>query len=406
MDAKEVHRITSEIREKLAGIREEPGDEELKDIIVNHICADPGLAYRNPRHNRELADAVFSSLREDLGILQKYLEDDEVTEIMVNGRDTVFIEKGSRMIRTGDRFYSDAELEDMVRRVAGMVKKDFNELEPILDARLPDGSRVNAVYKNISLEGPTLTIRKFPREALNIEQLIAFGTVTQEAADYLRQLVVCGFNIFISGGTSSGKTTFLNCLTDFIPHEERIIVIEDSAELQVKNHENCVRLECKRGNQQGTGSVDMTDLIKTSLRMRPSRIIVGEVRGGEVADMISACNTGHDGSLSTGHGNSIAGMLKRLESMYLRAMDIPINSIRAQIAEGIDIIVHLIRTAAGERKVTEIAEVAGYDRDAFEINRLFSYSPEEGLKRTGNRIRNRYKLAVRGEDGKDGLRDI
>ncbi len=398
MNVKEIHDLSTEIRNILNDSAEDMDDNGLRKLILRKIYEKESFAYRDAAENSRLVEYVFNSLRRDAGILQPYLEDEEVTEIMVNGKDDVFIEKGNRIMRTGDGFYSDYELEEMIRRIAAGVRREFNELNPILDARLDDGSRVNAVYRNISLNGPTLTIRKFPKEALDIEKLIEFGTVTEEAAEYLKKLVIAGFNIFISGGTSSGKTTFLNCLTDFIPHDERIIVIEDSAELQVKNHDNCVRLECRNGNRHKTGEVDMTRLIKTSLRMRPSRIIVGEVRGAEAADMISACNTGHDGSISTGHGNSIRGMLRRLESMYKQAADIPVYSIRSQIAEGIDIIVHLRRMNDGSRKVVEIAEICGTDGDDFEINTLFEYSVGEGLRRTGNSIRNRYKLELYGED--------
>ena len=396
MNAKEVHDLSKEVRTYLNNRAEDLSDSELMRCIIRRIYQSETFAYRDIDDNRNLADRVFNSLRSDTGILKPYFDDDSVIEIMVNGINDVFIEKNNHMIHTDEKFYSDYELEEMIRRIAGSVRREFNELNPILDARLADGSRGNAVYKNISLNGPTLTIRKFPKEALTINKLIELGTITEEAKDFLKVLVEAGFNIFISGGTSSGKTTFLNCLTDFIPKDERIVVIEDSAELQVKNHENLVRLECRKGNQQGTGTVTMTDLIKTSLRMRPSRIIVGEVRGAEVADMISACNTGHDGSISTGHGNSINGMLKRLESMYLQAVDFPIASIRAQIAEGIDLIVHLKRMKDGSRKVVEIAEICGMSGDEFNINRLFEFTPGSGLVRTDNDIINRHKLELLG----------
>ena len=229
-----------------------------------------------------------------------------------------------------------------------------------------------------------------------MESLVSNGTLDRQAADFLKSCVEAGLNIFISGGTSSGKTTFLNCLADYIPSDERLVVIEDSAELQIKNHSNLVRLECRNSNIQGRGKVTMTDLIKTSLRMRPSRIIVGEVRGSEVADMINACNTGHDGSLSTGHGNSIHGMIKRLESMYLQAADFPVSAIRAQIAEGIDMIVHLGRMPDNSRKVLEIAELTGISDNEIQFNRLFEYDIKNGLVSTGNRIQNTFKFKMRG----------
>jgi len=291
-----------------------------------------------------------------------------------------------------ENFDTVEALEEVIRRLAAGVQREINELNPIVDARLPDGSRVNAVYKNVAINGPILTIRKFPKKYITMENLIANGTIPKPAADFLGELVKQGYNILISGGTSSGKTTFLNVLSHYIPENERVIVIEDSAELQIPNIHNIVRLECRNANLQGRGEVTMEQLIKTSLRMRPDRIIVGEIRGKEVLDMIQAMNTGHDGSLCTGHGNSVQGMLRRLEAMFLQATPFPIEAIRSQIAEAIDIMVHLGRFQQGQRRVLEICELSGLQEEDYRLNPLFSYSKEEGLVATGNDIKKAKKL--------------
>lgn len=392
----EIHEITDNIRKLISRTKNSVDDDEVMEIIEKYIFSRQELAFRDYEETLHMINSIFYNLRKDLSILQPYIEDDDIKEIMVNGKDRIFVERQEGIVETDDRFYSAEELEELIRRIAAKVHREFNELNPILDARLEDGSRVNGVYKNIALNGPALTIRKFPKEALTMEKLVANSTVDKTAADFLKACVEAGLNIFISGGTSSGKTTFLNCLADYIPPDERLVVIEDSAELQIKNHQNIVRLECRNSNIQGRGEVTMTDLIKTSLRMRPSRIIVGEVRGSEVADMINACNTGHDGSLSTGHGNSIHGMIKRLESMYLQAADFPVSAIRAQIAEGIDLIVHLGRMPDNSRKVLEIAELTGISDDEIILNRLFEYNIEKGLVPTGNKIQNTFKFKMRG----------
>ncbi len=392
----EIYEVTDIIRKLISRTRTGVEDDEVREIIEKYIFSRQEFAYRDCEENLHIINSIFYNLRKDLSILQPYIEDDDIKEIMVNGKDKIFVEKTTGIEETGDSFYSAEVLEELIRRIAAKVHREFNELNPILDARLEDGSRVNGVYKNIALNGPALTIRKFPKEALTMEALVANGTLDRKAADFLKACVEAGLNIFISGGTSSGKTTFLNCLADYIPADERLVVIEDSAELQIKNHNNIVRLECRNSNIQGRGEVTMTDLIKTSLRMRPSRIIVGEVRGREVADMINACNTGHDGSLSTGHGNSIHGMIRRLESMYLQAADFPVSAIRAQIAEGIDLIVHLGRMPDNSRKVLEIAELTGISDDEIELNGLFEYDIQKGLVTTGNRIQNTFKFKMRG----------
>ncbi|MDD3168874.1 MAG: CpaF family protein, partial [Eubacteriales bacterium] len=333
--------------------------------------------------------------------------DKEVSEIMVNGIDHIFIEKKGKIEKLDLHFESIDDLEEIIRRIAAKVHREINEMNPIVDARLDDGSRVNAVYKNVALNGPILTIRRFPENRITMEDLLRIETITGEAAEFLKILVKSGYNIFISGGTSSGKTTFLNVLSEYIPKDERVIVIEDAAELQISGIENIVRLECKNANVQGKGEVNVRQLIKASLRMRPNRIIVGEVRGEEVLDMIQAMNTGHDGSLSTGHGNSTEGMLSRIEAMFLQAADFPIDAIRSQIAEAIDIIVHLGRLPDKSRKVMEISEIEGYHDGKIYINPLFKYiintsdftkdaAPKGGLMKTGNVLKNTMKLEMNG----------
>ncbi len=400
-NVEEVHEISELVRKEINSRKNTVKDGEVREIIRSIIYDSP-YAYRDFEENRNMETVVFHILRTDLGILDPYMKDDSITEIMVNGIRSIFVEDGTGIHRTGDGFHSVYELEELIRRIASKVHREFNELNPVLDARLSDGSRVNAVYRNVALDGPVLTIRKFPKTEISMDTLVEYGTLTEEAAGFLKTCVRSGINIFISGGTSSGKTTFLNCLTDFIPHDERLVVIEDSAELKIQGHENVVRMECRNENVQGNGKVDMTDLIRTSLRMRPSRIIVGEVRGKEVADMINACNTGHDGSLSTGHGNSIDGMMKRLESMYMQGSDFPVSAIRAQIAEGIDMDVHLARMPDRSRKVVQIAEICGVENGEIRTNVLFDYAPEKGLIRTENPMVNTYKLRMRGEEY-DGL---
>ncbi|WP_332108567.1 CpaF family protein [Hominibacterium faecale] len=287
--------IIEEIRTTLTTADEnEITDEQAMEAIEDYVLRDKRLAMRSPKETRSLIRRIFYSLRRDLDILQPFIENPNVSEIMVNGKDHIFIEKGGKLEQVELTFDTVEDLEELIRRLAARVHREINELNPIVDARLEDGSRVNAVYKNIALNGPILTIRKFPQKAIDMGALIGMGSITREAADFLEKLVKAGYNCFISGGTSSGKTTFLNVLSNFIPKDERVILIEDSAELQIKQIENLVRMECKQANVQQKGQVTMADLIKTSLRMRPDRIIVGEVRGKEVMDMIQAMNTGHD----------------------------------------------------------------------------------------------------------------
>ena len=346
----------------------------------------------------ELIKKVYAKTRSKLGMLEPYINDESINEIMVNGKDHFFFEDSDGIGFVFDCFDSTEELEEIIRNIAAGVHREINEMNPILDARLADGSRVNAVYKNVAVDGPVLTIRKFSKDRITIDEMVGHGTLTRECADFLKTLVECGYNIFVSGGTSSGKTTFLNALSDYIPQEERVIVIEDSTELQLERIENLVQMECHNANTMGQGQISMDMLIKTSLRMRPVRNIVGEVRGREVADLLQAMNTGHDGSMSTGHGNSVAGMLRRLEAMYLMSAQIPMDAIRAQIVEGIDIMVHLGRLENGNRRVIEVQELLDFENGKYVLNPLFALDGDMELVSTGNRIRSRGKLLLKGMD--------
>jgi Flp pilus assembly protein, ATPase CpaF len=402
-----VKEITEGVRAVINSKQEQLSDSEVLSLIEDYVLRDRRTESCSFRKKGELISGIFNATRKDLDILQPYADDRDVSEIMVNGTDNIFIERKGKIEKLDIHFDTKEELEEIIRRIAAKVHREINELNPIVDARLEDGSRVNAVYKNVALNGPILTIRRFPESRITMEDLLRMETITEEAADFLKVLVRSGYNIFISGGTSSGKTTFLNVLSEYIPKDERVIVIEDAAELQINGIDNIVRLECKNANVQGKGEVSVRQLIKASLRMRPNRIIVGEVRGGEVLDMIQAMNTGHDGSLSTGHGNSPEGMLSRLESMFLQAADFPIDAIRSQIAEAINILIHLGRLPDRSRKVLEISEIEGYRDGKILINPIFKFvmnkpEPEDGqfphgrLMATGNRLINTIKLEMNG----------
>ena len=348
---------------------------------------------------------VFSSIR-GFGLLDSILTDDSITEVMINGAENIFIEKSGRLIQLPDHFESQKRLEDVIQRIVAMAGREVNQSSPICDTRLPDGSRVNVVLPPISLVGPVLTIRKFSKEPMTIERLIKYGSISQEIADNLELMVKAKYNIFISGGTGSGKTTFLNALSNFIPKDERVITIEDSAELQIVGVDNLVRLETRNANVTGAGQVSIRDLIKSSLRMRPERIVVGEVRGGEALDMLQAMNTGHDGSLSTGHANSTEDMLSRLETMVLQgSAGLPLEAIRQQIASAIDIIIHLSRLRDKSRKTMEIVEVVGYEDGKIVLNPLYTFVEDEkstrekvsgALRRTENKMKRDFKLRMAG----------
>lgn len=361
-------------------------DEELREIISDMVMERRSTL--SLKEKIKLAESLFNSIR-GLDVLEEILKDDEVTEIMVNGSRDIFIEKKGKISRYDAAFSSEERLRDVIQTIAAGTNKRVNEASPIADTRLKDGSRVNIVLTPAAINGPAVTIRKFPKEALSMEDLIALGSITRQAAQFLKEMVELGYNIFISGGTGSGKTTFLNVLSNYIPKDERVITIEDSAELQLKGVENLVRLECRQANVEGENEITVRDLIKTSLRMRPDRIVVGEVRGPEALDMLAAMNTGHDGSLSTGHANSSADMFSRLETMVLTGCDMPLTAIKMQIASAIDIMVHLGRMRDGSRKVIEICEVEGLKGESIGLNKLFVY--EGSLVRTGSRLENTRK---------------
>lgn len=404
-NAQTIKDLTHEIRRIITESRLKTNDEEVLELIEGYILHDERMIMQPYTAKRTAIESVFNATRMELDILQPLAENDQISEIMVNGIEPVFIERNGKLEKTRIRFESHEQLEEIIRRIAGKVHREINELNPILDARLDDGSRVNAIYKNIAINGPILTIRKFPKSRITMEDLINNHSISSEAADFLKVLVCGGYNILISGGTSSGKTTFLNVLSNYIPKDERVIVIEDSAELQITAIENIVRMETKNANIQGKGEITIRQIIRTSLRMRPDRIIVGEVRGGEVLDMIQAMNTGHDGSLSTGHANSSAGMLSRLETMFLTAADFPIEAVRSQLASAIDIIVHLGKLKDKSRRVLEISEVEAFQDGQILLNPLFSYcidrSKEDAhlcgmLVATGNVLKNTAKLDMKG----------
>lgn len=341
-----------------------------------------------------------------LGVLQPLLDDKEITEIMINGPERIFVEKAGHLYRSPERFESNKQLEDIIQKIVAKVNRTVDSLNPICDARLEDGSRVNIVLPPIALNGATVTIRKFPEKVISFDDLISWGTITPEAAEFLKSCVQAKCNIFVSGGTGSGKTTFLNALSNFIPEDERIITIEDSAELQIQRVQNLVRLETRQANAEGKGEVTIRDLIKSSLRMRPERIVVGEVRGAEALDMLQAMNTGHDGSLSTGHANSPADMLSRLETMVLTGANFPIEAIRQQIGSAIDLMVHLGRLSDKSRKVLDIVEIVGYRNGTYELNPLFRFERkqeelEDGkiagtLLRSGNQMVHTDKFTMAG----------
>lgn len=388
----EIRRYIAEIRLMITDSEGTLSDEEAMERIEEFVFSQKKAGSCSHRENRKVIERIFLSLRKEMDILQPYIDDKSISEIMVNGKDRIFIERNGIPERLPLQFDTTDDLEELIRRIASRVHREINELNPIVDARLSDGSRVNAIYRNIALNGPILTIRKFPEKVMDMDDLLRNGTVTEEEAEFLRIAVSAGYNCFVCGGTSSGKTTMLNVLSQFIPEHERVVVIEDSAELQIDQVENIVRLECRNANVQGKGGVDMSQLVKASLRLRPDRIIIGEVRGKEVMDMIQAMNTGHDGSLSTGHANSIEGMLKRLEAMFLQAADFPVEAIRSQITEGIDIMIHMSRMKDGSRNVTEISELKGMENGEIAVNPLF----RKGSRVEGSRLIHREKLQLAG----------
>lgn len=368
-------------------------DEDLYEFISNEVNKKSAELYLGVAEKIDIIDSVFNSIR-GMGLLDEIMNDENITEVMINGPDDIFIErsgkdKRSSLVKLDKKFESQKKLEDIIQRIVGTAGREVSQSNPIVDTRLADGSRVNVVMPPIALNGPIVTIRKFSRDPMTFERLIAYGSVTPQIRDLLKELVAAKFNIFISGGTGSGKTTFLNALSNFIPSDERVITIEDSAELQIANVPNLVRLETRNANSAGEGAVNIRDLIKSALRMRPERIVVGEVRGGEALDMLQAMNTGHDGSLSTGHANSAHDMLSRLETMVLTGAEgLPLPAIRQQIASALDIIVHLSRMSDKSRKTVSISEVVGMDEHgSIILNDLFLFKNGK-LRRTDNPLIN------------------
>lgn len=380
-------------------------DEELQEKVEDIVAQKIGNIYCPIDQRVSIVEQVYSSIR-GFGLLDSIIKDDNITEVMINGPDNIFIEEKGRLIKLDKSFESQRKLEDVIQRIVGLAGREVNQANPICDTRLPDGSRVNVVLPPIALCGPTVTIRKFSKTPMTIEKLIEYGSITKEIAEKLELLVKAKYNIFISGGTGSGKTTFLNALSNYIPKDERVITIEDSAELQITGVENLVSLETRNANASGAGQITIRDLIKSSLRMRPERIVVGEVRGGEALDMLQAMNTGHDGSLSTGHANSTEDMLSRLETMVLQgAAGLPLEAIRQQIASAVDIIIHLSRLRDKSRKTMEITEVVGYENGKIILNPLYVFEEDEkstlnkvsgSLNRTDNKMVNTFKLQLAG----------
>lgn len=370
------------VLERLDYGREQP-DEEVMEII-DQVLLEEGAVYLQPvSESYRLRTELFCSLRR-LDILQSLVEDPEITEIMINGPNSIFIERAGRLQELDMRFESEEKLQDVIQQIVAGCNRAVNAASPIVDARLSGGARVNIVMNPVALNGPIVTIRRFPDTPITMEELIHWESLSREAAEFLRLLVRAGYNIFISGGTGSGKTTFLNVLSGYIPDWERVITIEDSAELQLQGLRNLVRLETRNGNVEGCREISVRDLIRASLRMRPDRIVVGEVRGAEAVDMMQCLNTGHDGSMSTGHANSARDMLSRLENMILMGMDIPLAAIRKQIVSGIDIIVHLGRLRDRSRKVLEISEILDCEDAVIRLNPLYRF--EEAGESTEGRV--------------------
>ncbi|QHQ60249.1 CpaF family protein [Anaerocolumna sedimenticola] len=389
---------------KQIDLSKELQDDEILEIIDDILLKESKNNYISLQDKRQLRKDIFNSIRR-LDILQELIEDSSITEIMINGANNIFIEQNGAIRSWNKQFESVKKLEDVVQQIVSKSNRIINEASPIVDARLSDGSRVNIVLPPVALEGPIVTIRKFPDNPITIKRLIEIGAVTDEVAKFLEKLVIAGYNIFISGGTGSGKTTFLNVLSNFIPKDERVITIEDSAELQIKSIPNLVKLEARNANVEGKNAVTIRDLIKSSLRMRPDRIVVGEVRDAAAIDMLQAMNSGHDGSLSTGHANSTVDMLNRLETLVLMGADIPLMAVRKQIASAIDVIVHLGRLRDKSRKVLEVSEVLDCVDGEIEVNKLYVFK-ESGeddngkvlgeLQKTNNELINLAKLSKAG----------
>ena len=407
LEDKERDRLVKEVKAMVSDridLSRDVEDDEVRELITGVVFGKARELFLPVAEQKGIVDEVFNAMRR-LDVLQPVIEDRAVTEVMINGPEDIFVEKYGRIYGLDARFESREKLEDVIQAIVSKVNRTVNEASPIVDARLQDGSRVNVVLPPIALNGPIMTIRKFPEKPMTVEQLLAYGSITEEVACVLERMVRAKYNLFIAGGTGSGKTTFLNALSNFIPEDERIITIEDSAELQIVSVSNMVRLETRNANTEGKGEITIRDLIKTSLRMRPERIIVGEVRGSEALDMLQAMNTGHDGSMSTGHANSPGDMLSRLETMVLSGAPLPLEAIRQQIASAIDVIIYLSRLRDKSRRTMEITEIVGYREGQFQLNPLYVFQ-EEGetkdkriignLKRTDNAMVHKEKFRLAG----------
>ncbi len=367
--------IKNEMKQRILAeldMSQEIDDMEVRRLVDQCIMEYKGTTELPLPARIKLRKELFNTVRR-MDVLSEFLEDESVTEIMINGYDNIFIERSGRVYKVDQTFENEERLASIIQQIVAGCNRIVNEAVPIVDARLAGGSRGNVVLPPISLNGPTMTIRKFPKEKMTMERLIEVGALSEDAAEFLKRLVKARYNIFVSGGTGAGKTTFLNALSDYIPQQERVITIEDSAELQLKNVVNLVRLESRNSNVEGTNAVTIRELIKSSLRMRPDRVIVGEVRDAAAIDMLAAMNTGHDGSLSTGHANSSGDMITRLESMVLMGMELPLEAVRRQIASAVDVIIHLGRLRDGSRKVLEIAEVTGMREGLVELHTIYEF---------------------------------
>ena len=412
MSEKRLEKIQQEIQEELLRELEQGvsfSDEQMQDEIEIRVLKRGQMEYLTIEEKMELVKKIFNSVRR-LDVLQELLEDQDITEIMINGPDHIFIEKGGRLLDSGKKFPSQAKLEDVIQQIVSKVNRVVNEASPIVDVRLLDGSRVNVVLPPVALDGPVMTIRRFPENPFDMDKLLELGSITKEAAVFLRTLVEARYNIFISGGTGSGKTTFLNALSNYIPSTERIVTIEDSAELQIQNIANLVRLETRNANLEGKNEFTVRDLVRSSLRQRPDRLIFGEIRDAAVIELLSAMNTGHDGSISTGHANSPVDMLRRLETLVLTGMDIPLQAVRSQIASAIEIVVQLGRLRDKSRKVLEIDEVCGIEDGEIVLRPLYKFQETKGsskehvkghLVATDHRLANRDKLIMAGKETAD-----
>ena len=412
MSEKRLEKIQQEIQEELLRELEQGvsfSDEQMQDEIEIRVLKRGQMEYLTIEEKMELVKKIFNSVRR-LDVLQELLEDQDITEIMINGPDHIFIEKGGRLLDSGKKFPSQAKLEDVIQQIVSKVNRVVNEASPIVDVRLLDGSRVNVVLPPVALDGPVMTVRRFPENPFDMDKLLELGSITKEAAVFLRTLVEARYNIFISGGTGSGKTTFLNALSNYIPSTERIVTIEDSAELQIQNIANLVRLETRNANLEGKNEITVRDLVRSALRQRPDRIIIGEIRDAAVIELLSALNTGHDGSISTGHANSPVDMLRRLETLVLTGMDIPLQAVRSQIASAIEIVVQLGRLRDKSRKVLEIDEVCGIEDGEIVLRPLYKFQETKGsskehvkghLVATDHRLANRDKLIMAGKETAD-----